>query len=162
MRQWYEASVQHMRHLWLSDCESLLSQLKNPRNERLENSRLSIDRQGLKQMLLETQDGTSLDELLPEEACENAVRWIDTSCMIVDCLTKKMDPSLVLKVMKEGRTSLQPTVDSELKKLKKQKSMCAMKDVTQEVQHESPGFVALLSYVGELLQESNFEDRSCV
>ena len=149
LRNWQEASVQHMRHIWLSDCESLVSHLKNPRNERLENTRLSIDIQGLKQMLWETQDGTSLDELLSEDICENAVRWIDTSCMVVDCLTKKMDPSVLLKVMSEGKINLQATVDSELKKLEKQKARKSKK----ELQDENRGFIALLSYLDAKLED---------
>merc|ERR1711966_355029 len=92
-------SSQTMRHLWLSDCESLVSHLKNPKNERLENVRLSIDIQGLKQMLWEKSDGTMLDELMPADVAENAVRWIDTSCMIVDCLTKKMKPDVILQLI---------------------------------------------------------------
>ena len=72
-------------------------------------------------MLWEKQDGTSLNELLPEAICENAVRWLDTSCMIVDSLTKKMDSTILLKLMEDGRLSLQPTVESEMKKWIKQK-----------------------------------------
>merc|ERR1712232_1113918 len=106
MRDWQAVSSQIMRHLWLSDCESLVSHLKNPKNERMENVRLSIDIQGLKQMLWEKSDGTNLDELLPEDAAENAVRWIDTSCMVVDCLTKKMKPDIVIKLAETGRLSL--------------------------------------------------------
>ena len=64
MRNWQEVSSKVMRHLWLSDCESLVSHLKNPKNERLENSRLSIDIQGLKQLLWEMSDGTNLEEHL--------------------------------------------------------------------------------------------------
>ena len=104
-------------------------------------------------MLWETQDGTSLDELLPESTCENAVRWIDTSCMVVDSLTKKMDPSVLLKVMQEGVVNLQATVDSEMKKLKKQKARRAKKEAEKENKHQSQGFIALLSYVDRLLQE---------
>ena len=104
-------------------------------------------------MLWETQDGTSLDELLPESTCENAVRWIDTSCMIVDSLAKKMDPSVLLKVMQDGVINLQATVDSAMKKLKKQKARRAKKEAEKENEHQSQGFVALLSYVDKLLQE---------
>ena len=162
LRHWEEASAQHMRHIWLSDCESLVSHLKNPRNEKLENTRLSIDIQGLKQMLWETQDGTSLDELLPESTCENAVRWIDTSCMIVDSLTKKMDPSVLLKVMKDGVINLQATVDSEMKKLKKQKARRAKKDAEKENEHQSQGFIALLSYVDRKLQEKTAQTDQAI
>ena len=66
IREWQSVCSQNMRHLWLSDCESLVSHLKNPKNERLENVRLSIDILGLKQMLWEKSDGTPLDELCPK------------------------------------------------------------------------------------------------
>ena len=110
MRNWQEDNAKFMRHIWMSDCESLVSNLKNPKNERLENARLSIDIQGLTTMLWENADGTPLDDLMPEATCENAVRWIDTSCMIVDCLTKRMDPKVLIRVMRTGTVSLQPTV----------------------------------------------------
>ena len=92
VRDWQEVSSQTMRHLWRSDCESLVSHLKNPKNEKLANVRLSIDIQGLKQMLWENADGKSLDNLEPADIAENTVRWIETSCMIVDCLIKRMKP----------------------------------------------------------------------
>ena len=53
IRNWQDVSSKVMRHLWLSDCESLVSHLKNPKNERMENVGLSIDIQGLKQILWE-------------------------------------------------------------------------------------------------------------
>ena len=72
-------------------------------------------------MLWEKSDGTNLDELQPEDVAENAVRWIDTSCMVVDCLTKRMKPDVMLKLMKVGRLDLKPTPESQLLKLRKQK-----------------------------------------
>ena len=127
IRNWQSVSSQVMRHLWLSDCDSLVSHLKNPKNERLENVRLSIDIQGLKQLLWEKADGTSLDELLPDHMAENAVRWIDTSCMIVDCLTKKMKPDVLLKLMKSGKLVLRATPESQILKMRKQKLRSAKK-----------------------------------
>ena len=121
MRTWRETCSRAMRHLWLTDCESLASHLRSPKNGRMENVRLSIDIQGLKQLLWETSDGTNLDELLPEDAAENAVRWIDTSCMVVDCLTKRMDPKILLKLMTSGRLDLNPTIDSQMRKQQKSK-----------------------------------------
>ena len=70
-------------------------------------------------MLWEKADGTSLDELLPEDAAENAIRWIDTSCMIVDSLTKKMKPDILLSTIQTGRFTLVPTAESEVLKMKK-------------------------------------------
>eukprot|EP00973_Karenia_brevis_P086641 12014508-Karenia_brevis.AAC.1 len=63
-------------------------------------------------MLWEKSDGTKLDELLPEHAAENAVRWIDTSCMVVDCLTKKTKPDVLMRLMKSGRLSWRPMPES--------------------------------------------------
>ena len=70
----------------------------------------------------EKSDGTNLDALEPEDAAENAVRWIDTSCMIVDCLTKRMNPCILLQLIATSRLSLAPTVESQMLKLKKQKA----------------------------------------
>ena len=121
IRDWQSISSRHMRHLWLSDCESLVSHLRNPKNERLENVRLSIDIQSLKQLLWEKSDGTNLDELQPADVAENAVRWIDTSCMIVDCLTKKMNPESMIRFMRTGMLDLKASVRSQQLKLNKQK-----------------------------------------
>ena len=75
-------------------------------------------------------NGTILDELEPENLAENAVRWIDTSCMIVDCLTKRMKPDLMLRLMEQGKLCLRPTVESQLLKLRKQKQRAAKKEQT--------------------------------
>ena len=128
LRDWQQISSENMRHLWLTDCESLVSHLKNPKNERMENVRLSIDLQGLKQMLWEKADGTNLDELMPEDVAENAVRWIDTSCMVVDCLTKRMKPDVLLNLTTTGTLSLKATPESQLLKLRKQKLRRAKKE----------------------------------
>ena len=93
----------------------------------MENVRLAIDIQGLKQMLWEKSDGTNLDELEPESIAENAVRWIDTSCMIVDCLTKRMKTDVLTKLMQTGVLDLEPTIESQMLKLKKQKARAAKK-----------------------------------
>jgi len=130
IREWQQVSSSIMRHLWLSDCESLVSHLKNPKTQRMENVRLSIDIQGLKQMLWEKSDGTNLDELLPDEIAENAVRWIDTSCMVVDCLTKRMRPSQMHRLMDNGQLCLTATPESQLLKLRKQKLRAQKKSQT--------------------------------
>jgi hypothetical protein len=130
VREWQQVSSSIMRHLWLSDCESLVSHLKNPKTQKMENVRLSIDIQGLKQMLWEKSDGTNLDELLPDEIAENAVRWIDTSCMVVDCLTKRMRPSQMHRLMDNGQLCLTATPESQLLKLRKQKLRAQKKSQT--------------------------------
>ncbi len=71
-----------------------------------------------------------MDELEAPEIAENAVRWIDTSCMIVDCLTKRMKADVLHKVIKEGKLSLKPTPESQLLKMRKAKQREAKKAMT--------------------------------
>ena len=68
-----------------------------------------------------------LDELMPADVAENAVRWISTSCMIVDCLTKKMKPDVILQLIKTGVLSLVATSESQVLKMRKQKLRAAKK-----------------------------------
>ena len=73
-----------------------------------------------------------MDDLEPEDIAENAVRWIDTSCMVVDCLTKKMNPAIVLRLISSIILSFEPTVESQMLKLKKQKLRREKKDQERE------------------------------
>ena len=66
-------------------------------------------------------DGTEFDELPPEAMAENAVRWIDTSSMVVDCLTKKMSPEVVHRVQTTCQLNLEATPESKTLKMRKQK-----------------------------------------
>ena len=115
------------------DCESLVSHLKNPKNERMENVRLSIDIQAMKQYLWETPEGQPLEELEPEDVAVNALRWIDTSCMVVDCLTKKMQPTVMMKLMETGILDLRASDESKLMKMKKQKQRKAKTELKSRV-----------------------------
>ena len=133
VRHWLDAANKTMRHLWLSDCESLVSHLKNPKSERLENVRLSIDLQSLKQLLWERSDGTILDELDSADVAENAIRWIDTSCMVVDCLTKKMNPKAMIDLMGAGYLDLKASAWSTWTKLKKSKQRSGKTQEENEV-----------------------------
>ena len=83
-------------------------------------------------MLWEKSDGTNVDELEPADIAENAVRWIDTSCMVVDCLTKKMKPDVVLKLIESEVLSLKPTPESQILKMRKQKQRASKKAASIE------------------------------
>jgi hypothetical protein len=97
----------------VSDNLKIEHRFKNPKNKRLENVRLSIDVRGPKQILWKKGDGTDLEEFLPATLGENAVRWIDTSCMIVDSLTKKMKPDVTHRLQEDGNLSLKATAGSD-------------------------------------------------
>ena len=120
-----------MRHLWLSDCSSLVSHLKNPIETKLENTRLSIDMAALRQRLWADHNGEPYEELPEDDKANNIVRWIDTSVMIADCLTKRMKATNLWPAMR-GKLSLTPTPESILTKMRKQKARKKTKEPDPE------------------------------
>ena len=109
-----------MRHVWMTDCRSLEEHLKNPTFSKCADKRLSIEIAALRQLLWMMPDGTIVYEL--EDACPDVVRWIDTSTMPSDCLTKYMKPDRLMDMMKTGVLDLRATAQSLLIKMRKQKS----------------------------------------
>ena len=109
-----------VKHIWLSDCESLVSHLNNPKDEKLTNTRLSIDVAGLKQQLWIKDDGTQFESLPKATEADISIRWVDTSTMACDPLTKRMRPDVLWEVF-AGRLDLTPTPESLLVKFRKQK-----------------------------------------
>ena len=81
---------------------------------------MSIDIAGLKQLTWGKEDGTQYDELPKERDARSAIRWIDTSAMVVDCMTKKMKGDVLVRTF-EGTLDLRPTPESLLVKMRKQK-----------------------------------------
>ena len=55
--QWLEQSRGKVKHLWLTDCESLHSYLANPTAASAEDKRLEIDLEDLRQSLWEDANG---------------------------------------------------------------------------------------------------------
>ena len=61
-RDWETSSAKVMKHLWLSDCEDLVSHLHNPVFKTVADKRLSIDIARLRQMIWDSEDGTLREE----------------------------------------------------------------------------------------------------
>ena len=70
------------------DCNSLNDHLRNATFTKCSDKRLSIDLAALRQMIWLTPDGELREDIGPDQP--DMVRWIDTSCMVADCLTKRM------------------------------------------------------------------------
>ena len=76
-----------MGNVWFTDCVSLFAQLVSPDTKQVDNKRLAIDLSALKRLMCDKRD-----------VCDKEVdgskgdypRWIDTSAMLSDCLTKTM------------------------------------------------------------------------
>ena len=128
--KWFEQSKNTIKHLWLTDCESLHSYLINPIAAGNEDSRVELDLEDLRQMLWEDVHGNPLDQLTSDDF--DKVRWIDTSTMIADPLTKNMKPKRLLEFLDTGLLDLEPTPESVVSKMLKQKQRQAAKTETSE------------------------------
>ena len=87
IRQWKETASAVMGHVWFTDCESLFAHLISPNNKQVDNKRLAIDLSALKHLIWDNRD--DCDEEV-EGSKGDDLRWIDTSAMLSDCLTKTM------------------------------------------------------------------------
>ena len=90
IRQWEETASAAMGHVWFTDCESLFAHLISPNTKRVDNKRLAIDLSALKQLIWDNRD--DCDEEV-DGSKGDYLRWIDTSAMLSDCLTKTMTSS---------------------------------------------------------------------
>ena len=94
-------AAEPIRHLWLTDCESLYSYLTNPVNNGTEDKRLEIDLEDLRQMLWEDPKGRPKDDLTEQQV--DKIRWIDTSTMLADPLTKLMKADRLVTALDKNR-----------------------------------------------------------
>ena len=109
MADWEESSAQAMGHCWMTDCESLFEHLATPKLNSIDNKRLAIDLMALRQYVWE-RNGERLD--LIDHSSGDYPRWIDTSVMLADPLTKVMNADRSINTMGTGRFDLQPTPES--------------------------------------------------
>ena len=87
-----------------------------------EDKRLEIDLEGLREDLWEYANGDLKDDITDQQF--NKPRWIDTTTMIVDPLTKFGGPSFesrLVKTMMTGWLDLVATPESTLRKMQQQK-----------------------------------------
>ena len=108
-----------MGHIWLTDCESLYEHLASPRLNAIANKRLAIDLMALRQQIWE-RDGERTLEV--DHSCGDYPRWIDTSVMLADPLTKSMVSDTLANTMMTGQWSMRPTAESLMIKEKNRAS----------------------------------------
>ena len=115
MRQWEKTASQCMGHVWLTDCDSLYEHLMSPRLNAIENKRLAIDLMALRQQIWE-RDGERTLEV--DNSCGDYPRWIDTSAMLADPLTKAMNSEQMVRTLATGVFDMRPTAESLMIKAK--------------------------------------------
>jgi len=109
MRHWEETAARHMGHIWMTDCDSLYEHLMSQRLNAIENKRLAIDLMALRQQIWE-RDGERTLEI--DHSCGDYPRWIDTSVMLADPLTKSMNGDRMVDTMMTGKFDMRPTAES--------------------------------------------------
>ena len=117
----------------MTDCQSSHDYVNNPSPAGTEDKRLEIDLEGLREYIWEYPDGSLKDTL--EEDQHDKIRWIDTSAMPCDPLTKAGPRGFadrLIKTMVTGILDLEPSVESEMKKLHNQKVRQEKADLTQK------------------------------
>ena len=118
-RNWEESACRTMGHIWLTDCDSLYEHLVSQRLNAIENKRLAIDLMALRQQIWE-RDGERTLEV--DHSCGDYPRWIDTSVMLSDPLTKAMSSDTLVQTMMTGRFDMRPTEESLMIKEKNRAS----------------------------------------
>ena len=65
--EWEENCASTIKHLWMTDCESLHSYINNPSAAGTEDKRLEIDLQGLREYIWEYPDGSLKDYITEDQ-----------------------------------------------------------------------------------------------
>ena len=116
---WEYHTARFMRNVWMIDCNSLNDHLRNATFTKCSDKRLSIDLAALRQMIWLTPDEELREDIGPDQP--DMVRWIDTSCTVADCLTKRMRSDRLSECLRSSWLDLNPTDESVLCKMRKQK-----------------------------------------
>ena len=93
----------------MTDCDSLYEHLMSQRLNAIENKRLAVDLMALRQQIWE-RDGERTLEV--DHSCGDYPRWIDTSVMLADPLTKSMSSETLVLTLMSGRFDMRPTAES--------------------------------------------------
>jgi hypothetical protein len=135
MRNWEESSAQAMGHVWMTDCESLYQHLMSHRLNAIENKRLAIDLMALRQQIWERNGERTLEV---DHSCGDYPRWIDTSVMLADPLTKAMNSERLDHTMMTGRYDMRPTAESLM--IKERNRACRKAGKTQKREEVTPPY----------------------
>ena len=115
-RHWEDSASRAMGHIWMTDCDSLFEHLMSPRLNAIQNKRLAIDLMALRQQIWEREGERTLEV---DHSCGDYPRWIDTSVMLSDPLTKSMSSDTMVRTMMTGIFDMRPTPESLMMKEKK-------------------------------------------
>ena len=122
---WEESACETMGHIWLTDCDSLYEHLMSSKFNSIENKRLAIDLMALRQQVWERNGERTLEV---DHSSGDYPRWIDTSVMLADPLTKAMNTEKLIQTMMTGEFDLKATLESLVIKEKNRLTRKAAKE----------------------------------
>ena len=128
----HPSSIENMLHVWLTDCDSLYEHFISPRLSIIDNKRLAIDLMALRQLVWE-RSGERTQYI--DHGSGDYPRWIDTSTMIADPLTKAMISQRMELILMNGQLDLRPTPESLMIKGKNRNLRQEAKNRQSEVYH---------------------------
>jgi len=98
---------------------------------RVEDKRLSIDSASLRQDLWKYR-GTEVDKL-DIHRFDDWIKWVDTSGMVIDCLTKAMSADALVEALKSGFLDYSATPLSTAQKIRKRAQRRSKKDSDKKI-----------------------------
>ena len=114
-----------MGHVWFADCECLLAHLISSNTKQVDNKHLAIDLSALEQLIWDNRD--DCDEEL-DGSKGDYHRWIDTSAMLSDCLTKTMNSGRLNETLSTGICDMTLTEESLAIKAQNRKLRASKKE----------------------------------
>ena len=93
----------------MTDCDSLYEHLTSSKMNSVENKRLGIDLMALRQLVWERSGERT--QYIDHDSGDHP-RWIDTSTMVADPLTKAMNADRLATMLQTGVLDLTPTPES--------------------------------------------------
>ena len=122
-RNWESSAASWCKSQWLTDCKSCADSLHKPVARGIDK-RLGIELASLRQFLwrrrlYDLPDRRLLEELPPDDERTDRCRWIDTTVMSCDCLTKSMPEDYLMKILDTNLWDVAQTVKAKATKLRK-------------------------------------------
>ena len=122
-RNWEGSAASWCKSQWLTDCKSCADSLHKPVAKGIDK-RLGIELASLRQFLWRRRysdlpDRRLLEELPCDEDRTDKCRWIDTTVMSCDCLTKSMPEDYLVKILDTNLWDVSQSTEAKATKLRK-------------------------------------------
>ena len=138
-KHWERTASQFMQQVWFSDCRSVVDSLLNSNAAKPADKRLSIELASMRQSLWRSPGEEEGDPFLRDERPKivtDNIRWIDTSVMIADPLTKIMDPVKLIEALDNNRWNIEQPINSVI--VKKAKQLQRRKEKPEDIPAWAP------------------------